>query len=221
MVVARAPRALPARPAAGEVFQAVVPRRAHPPARASSGGPGVHVPEIAGIPQHILDAFSKRSAEIDAWLAATGTPNTPEGRQAAVLATRRNKPEREHRTLRHRLEGSKPNTSAGDPPTPTAHRRLACAATRSTRRRRGGSKPSASTNTATSRRANAPSPPRNGSPTCSAATSPHDRSTFTQRRPHHARSPQRLGAGATVDTIERLTRRVLASPHVIAVAQPT
>ncbi len=58
--------------------------------------PGRHVPEIAGIPQGLLDQFSKRSAQIDAWLAATGTPDTPEGRQQAVLATRRHKPEVEH-----------------------------------------------------------------------------------------------------------------------------
>ena len=44
--------------------------------------------------------FSKRSDEIEAWLAATGTPATAAGRQAAVLATRRNKPELEH----HRLD---------------------------------------------------------------------------------------------------------------------
>jgi conjugative relaxase-like TrwC/TraI family protein len=78
--------------AAGEVFQAVF--RAE--LTASLGvewRPGRTVPEIAGIPQPILDQFSKRSAEIETWLAATGTPNTPEGRQAAVLATRRNKPE--------------------------------------------------------------------------------------------------------------------------------
>jgi conjugative relaxase-like TrwC/TraI family protein len=81
--------------AAGEVFQTVY--RAE--LSASLGvewRPGRHVPEIAGIPQGLIDAFSKRTSEIDAWLAATGTPDTPEGRQAAVLATRRHKPEMEH-----------------------------------------------------------------------------------------------------------------------------
>ena len=43
--------------------------------------------------QRLCEAFSKRTAEIDAWLEATGTPNDPQGRQAAVLATRRGKPE--------------------------------------------------------------------------------------------------------------------------------
>jgi conjugative relaxase-like TrwC/TraI family protein len=81
--------------AAGEVFQTVY--RAE--LSASLGvewRPGRHVPEIAGIPQGLIDAFSKRTNEIDAWLAATGTPDTPEGRQLAVLATRRHKPEMEH-----------------------------------------------------------------------------------------------------------------------------
>jgi conjugative relaxase-like TrwC/TraI family protein len=54
---------------------------------------GRHVPEIAGIPQSLCDVFSKRSYEIESWLEATGTPNNREGRQLAVLATRRSKPE--------------------------------------------------------------------------------------------------------------------------------
>jgi conjugative relaxase-like TrwC/TraI family protein len=81
--------------AAGEVFQAVFRNQL----TASLGvewRPGRHVGEIAGVPQHLLDRFSKRSTEVEAWLAATGTSATPEGRQAAVLATRRHKPEVEH-----------------------------------------------------------------------------------------------------------------------------
>jgi hypothetical protein len=58
--------------------------------------PGRHVPEIAGIPQALIDGFSKRSHQIEDWLATTGTPDTPAGRQQAVLATRRRKPEVEH-----------------------------------------------------------------------------------------------------------------------------
>lgn len=81
--------------AAGELFQATF-RAELTRSLEVEWRPGRHVPEIAGIPQHVLDAFSKRSAEVDAWLAATGTPNTADGRQAAVLATRRNKPEQEH-----------------------------------------------------------------------------------------------------------------------------
>jgi conjugative relaxase-like TrwC/TraI family protein len=81
--------------AAGEVFQAVFRDQL----TASLGvewRPGRHVPEIAGIPQMLIDGFSKRSQEIDDWLAATGAPDTPDGRQQAVLATRRRKPEVEH-----------------------------------------------------------------------------------------------------------------------------
>ena len=50
--------------------------------------PGRHVPEIAGIPQGLLDVFSKRRIEIEAWLEATGGPTDEAGQQAAVLATR-------------------------------------------------------------------------------------------------------------------------------------
>ena len=78
--------------AAGEVFRAVL--RDEPTEQLGvAWRPGRHVAEIAGVPQAILDGFSKRSTEIDNWLAATGTPDTPEGRQTAALATRRNKPE--------------------------------------------------------------------------------------------------------------------------------
>jgi conjugative relaxase-like TrwC/TraI family protein len=62
--------------------------------------PGRHVREIAGVPQALLDQFSKRSHDIEAWLESTGTPNTPEGRQAAVLATRRHKSELEEGSTR-------------------------------------------------------------------------------------------------------------------------
>lgn len=80
--------------AAGEVFQTVM--RAELTERLGlEWRPGRHVPEVAGVPQALCELFSKRSAEIDAWLAATGTPDDPAGRQEAVLATRRNKPELE------------------------------------------------------------------------------------------------------------------------------
>lgn len=80
--------------AAGEIFQAVY-RQELTDRLGVEWRPGRHVPEIAGIPQGLLDRFSKRSAEIDAWLATTGTPNDAAGRQEAVLATRRHKPEME------------------------------------------------------------------------------------------------------------------------------
>src|SRR5207244_20357 len=61
--------------AAGEIFQAVF----RDELTASLGvewRPGRHVGEIAGIAQAILDLFSKRAREVDAWLVATGTPDT-------------------------------------------------------------------------------------------------------------------------------------------------
>ncbi|HQF93050.1 MAG TPA: MobF family relaxase [Microthrixaceae bacterium] len=78
--------------AAGELFQTAL--RAELTDRLGlEWRPGRHVPEVAGVPQHLCDQFSKRAAEIEAWLEATGTPNDRAGRQAAVLATRKGKPE--------------------------------------------------------------------------------------------------------------------------------
>lgn len=81
--------------AAGEVFQTVL-RDELGERLGVQWRPGRHIPEIAGVPQTLLDQFSKRSKEIEDWLTNTGTPADPAGRQAAVLATRRNKPEVEH-----------------------------------------------------------------------------------------------------------------------------
>ncbi len=78
--------------AAGELFQTAL-RHELTERLGLQWRPGRHVPEVAGVPQHLCDVFSKRAAEIDAWLDATGTPDDPVGRQAAVLATRRGKPE--------------------------------------------------------------------------------------------------------------------------------
>lgn len=80
--------------AAGEVFQTVL-RHELTQRLGVEWRPGRHVPEIAGVPQALCDQFSKRSRDIEAWLEATGTPNNRQGRQAAVLATRRAKPELE------------------------------------------------------------------------------------------------------------------------------
>ncbi|MGH9228316.1 MAG: MobF family relaxase [Acidimicrobiales bacterium] len=80
--------------AAGELFQTVL-RGELTQHLGVEWRPGRHVLEIAGVPQALCDWFSKRSREIESWLAATGTPGDAAGRQAAVLATRRGKPERE------------------------------------------------------------------------------------------------------------------------------
>ena len=81
--------------AAGEVFQTVF-REQLTTRLGLEWRPGRHVPEIAGVPQQLLEVFSKRTDEIEDWLARTGTPDTPEGRQLAVWATRRTKAEAEH-----------------------------------------------------------------------------------------------------------------------------
>jgi conjugative relaxase-like TrwC/TraI family protein len=78
--------------AAGEVFQTVL-RHELTHRLGIEWRPGRHVPEIAGVPQSLCDQFSKRSHDIEVWLEATGTPNNRPGRQQAVLATRRAKPE--------------------------------------------------------------------------------------------------------------------------------
>ena len=93
--------------AAGELFQAVF-RAELTRTLGVEWRPGRHVPEIAGIPDRLLDVFSKRRAEIEAWLEATGTAADAAGQQAAVLATRRHKPETGRGTARRRLEGRGP-----------------------------------------------------------------------------------------------------------------
>lgn len=44
--------------------------------------------EIAGVPRAVIEAFSTRSAEVEAYLAARGLEGTPRERELAVLATR-------------------------------------------------------------------------------------------------------------------------------------
>ena len=81
--------------ATGEVFQASL-RSELTDRLGVEWRPGRHVPEIAGVPDALCEKFSKRSQQIADWLEATGTPDDPTGRQAAVLATRKGKPEVEH-----------------------------------------------------------------------------------------------------------------------------
>jgi conjugative relaxase-like TrwC/TraI family protein len=83
---------------AGEIFQAAV-RRELTASLGVEWAPGRHVQEIAGIPSAILETFSKRRAEIEAWLATHGHADTPAAAQEATLATRRGKPELEGERL--------------------------------------------------------------------------------------------------------------------------
>jgi conjugative relaxase-like TrwC/TraI family protein len=84
--------------AAGEVFQVAL-RDELTERLGLQWRPGRHVLEVAGVPQALCDRFSKRSAEIESWLEATGASATPANRQTAVLATRRGKPELEGERL--------------------------------------------------------------------------------------------------------------------------
>ena len=83
---------------AGQIFQAVA-RRELTAALGVDWVRGRHVQEIAGVPSQLLEVFSKRRAEIESWLAATGRADTPQAAQEATLATRRGKPEREGERL--------------------------------------------------------------------------------------------------------------------------
>jgi conjugative relaxase-like TrwC/TraI family protein len=83
---------------AGEIFQSVV-RRELTASLGVDWVPGRHVREIAGIPSQLLDSFSKRRAEIEAWLTAHGHADNPAAAQEATLATRRGKPELEGERL--------------------------------------------------------------------------------------------------------------------------
>jgi conjugative relaxase-like TrwC/TraI family protein len=84
--------------AAGEVFQTAL-RHQLTESLGVGWRPGRHVPEIDGVPAAVLDAFSKRSAEINAWLETHGRGQDPRSRQEAVLETRRGKAELEGERL--------------------------------------------------------------------------------------------------------------------------
>ena len=200
--------------AAGELFQAEF-RAELTRTLGVEWRPGRHVPEIAGIPQQVLDAFSKRSAEVDAWLAATGTLNTPEGRQAAVLATRRNKPEQEHQRFDTEWKAEAEQLDWG----PAMADGLIAATTRRN-----------PVDYTTAWRLETVSFDENGHPeTYERTVTPDEwisellrrdltaeRSTFTY--PDLTRAvAARLDPGATVETIERLARRVIGSPQIIEV----
>jgi conjugative relaxase-like TrwC/TraI family protein len=201
--------------AAGEVFQAEFRHQL----TASLGvewRPGRHVPEIAGIPQALLDGFSKRSTDVDAWLAATGTPDTREGRQAAVLATRRHKPEVEHARFDDAWKAEAEQAGWG----PDAAERLV-----------GWSQQHAGHRAEGGWRLDTIVFDERGQPEhLERVVDPKEwiayllrteltvsASTFTEADLIQAVAA-RQGHGATVETIERIASRVVASPQVVAVA---
>jgi conjugative relaxase-like TrwC/TraI family protein len=199
--------------AAGEVFQAAL-RDQLTRALGVRWRPGRHVPEVEGIGQGVLDALSKRSAEIDAWLDQQGRGQDPAARQAAVLATRRGKAELEgvRFDVAWKLEG----THLGFGPE-QADQLLA----------------ELERTEAPDDRWRLP----DVSLTADGTPYTHDRTvtaedwisdllardlltrdaTFTHARLYEAVA-RRLGNGATVTTIDRITSRVLASDQVIPIA---
>ncbi|MCU1392638.1 MAG: hypothetical protein JWM34_1066 [Ilumatobacteraceae bacterium] len=200
--------------AAGEVFQAVY-RDELTESLGVEWRPGRHVPEIAGIPQRLLDKFSKRSHEIEAWLAATGTPNDAAGRQAAVLATRRHKPEVEGNRFDEawKIEA----TAAGWGPDQAEHLVTQC-------------RPRAERDIAEVWRLEHHTVANTGQVEMfERVVDPeewiaellrtdltHDRTTFATADVTQAVAA-RQGAGASTAALERITNRVLASDQVIAV----
>ena len=199
--------------AAGEVFQTVL--RAELTQRLGvEWRPGRHVGEIAGVPQALCDQFSKRSREIEDWLEATGTPNDPAGRQEAVLATRRNKPEVEHERFDTAWKAEALDAGWG----PDAAEALIAAAG-------DGRVPTVGEVWRLPERVENEA---GGSMVVDRMVDPEEwvthlcreltetDSTFT--RPQLVQAvAARIGEGATMSTLERVVSRVMASPTVIPV----
>lgn len=203
--------------AAGEVFQTVL-REELGQALGLQWRPGRHVGEIAGVPQAVCDGFSKRSAEIDAWLTNHGRTNDPTSRQEAVLATRRGKEELEGERFdtRWKLEGIELGFGPDEAEALMAGLQIDGVDA-------GGEL----------WRLPEISYEPDGTPyTHDRTVTPdewiddllsHDLTTkdatFTRAELYQAVA-HRLGDGATVTTIDRITSRVLASSHVLPIHEP-
>ncbi len=170
VVGVRAPRAVPPRPGRRRGVPGRVPGRAH---RAARGGVAARPPrprDRRRPPGAAATGSRSGRTSVDAWLAATGTPDTPEGRQAAVLATRRHKPEVEDERFDAAWK-AEARRRAGDRTPPRRSSPRSIPQPDRPRRRGGGGSPSgfdepAATRTCTS----GSSTPRSGSPTCSHAS---------------------------------------------------
>lgn len=196
--------------AAGEVFQTVL-RGELTERLGLEWRPGRHVLEIAGVPQALCDRFSKRSAEIDAWLAATGTPDDAAGRQEAVLATRRGKPEVEGE--RFDAQWKAEATAAGWGP----EQAETLIASSTVRQAPGFGEVwrlpvyDEATGVVTDRTVD----PEEWMTDVGRAVTEHD-STFT--RPELVQAiAVRIGEGATMATVERMVARVLASAQIVPI----
>lgn len=163
----------------------------------------------------LCDRLSKRSKQRDDWLSAAGMASTPQNRQAAVLATRRHKPEVEGERFDAVWKAEALDAGWG----PDAAEALIASLSPS---------PEVSFEGLWRLPEWAPGP--NGDPIM------HDRlvdadewvahlleteltlpdATFTRPQLLQAVAA-RLGDGATVATVERVTARVLASRHVVPV----
>lgn len=200
--------------AAGQIFQATY-RAELTKALGVEWRPGRYVHEIAGVPQAILDLFSKRTAEVDAWLAATGTPNTPVGRQEAVLATRRSKHEQEH--IRFDSVWKEEAEAAGWGPD-RAEDLVAFAANRTTSAADGPWRLTTATigPDGEVEHVDRLVVPEEWIEDLLRRELTMDRTTFSAADIHQAVAA-RLGDGAPVATVERIAARVLASPQTIAV----
>ncbi len=204
---------------AGEIFQAAV-RRELTASLGVEWTPGPHVQEIAGIPSAILETFSKRRAEIEAWLATHGHADTPAAAQEATLATRRGKPELEG----ERLDAGWKREAIAAGWGPAAAAELIAHAT-------------PGTNIATEAEvwrlpADPLVDPETGEiVTTDRAVTPDEWIADLLRRLTRASTTftrfdltesvaARLGPGSTLDTIDRVVARTLASDHVLAVHQP-
>lgn len=204
---------------AGEIFQAAV-RRELTASLGVEWTPGRHVQEIAGIPSAILETFSKRRAEIEAWLATHGHADTPAAAQEATLATRRGKPELEG----ERLDAGWKREAIAAGWGPEAATELVTHATPDT---------GIATEAEVWRLPADPlvDPETGEVIVTDRAVTPDEWIADLLRRLTQASTTftrfdltetvaARLGPGSTLDTIDRIVARTLASDQVLAVHQP-
>ncbi len=200
--------------AAGEVFQSVF--RAELTARLGvEWRPGRHVPEIAGMPKSLLDMFSKRRAEIEAYLDASGGPRDAAGQERAALATRRGKSEHEGERFD---DGWKAEAiAAGWGPAQAAellaNSQGAAVADVDEVWRLGEDWID---DAGVARRWDRIASPDEWVADLARRDLTATRSTFDRHEIAQAVAA-RLGAGASIDTIERVVARAVASPALVAV----
>ena len=129
-----------------------------------------------------------------------------------MLATRRNKPEREGERARRRLEGRGRRGRVGPGRGRGADGRVATPRTRSASTRCGGSAPSGSTRTAGRTTTSRSSPRRSGSPSCCRKDLTVGSTTFTDTDVVRGGRPAARRGLPRSTTIERITTLVLADP---------